>query len=100
MNDGKEVQIRFESKTLAGLEARIRKEDGKLKVRLNCDSDSVRQMLSGQTDALTQRLETRGYAGVQVQVQSQPRAETFRDSRSRSHSGQGQQQEQQKRQQR
>ena len=52
VNDGKEVEIKFDSKTFAGLEIRIRKEDGKLNVTLRSDSAPLNQMLAGQSDAL------------------------------------------------
>ena len=99
LNDGKEVEIRFDSKTLAGLEIRIRKDDGKLNVKLNCDSPGMNVMLAGQIDGLVERLETRGYAGVKVELQAQPRPAAFHESRSRGgQGGQGKQEQQKQRQ--
>jgi len=100
VNEGKEVEIRFDSKTLAGLEIRLRKEDGKLNVKLNCDSPAMKGLLAGEIDGLAQRLETRGYAGVKVELQAEPRPAAFTDTRSRQGQGGQQKQEQQKQRQR
>lgn len=72
--DLKEVHIQMDSKTMAGLQIRISKENGKLNVRLQSESADISRMLAQQTDALAQRLETRGYPGAVVQVQSPPAA--------------------------
>jgi hypothetical protein len=99
VNDGKEVEIRFDSKTLAGLEIRIRKEDGKLNVKLNCDSPGMNAMIAGQIDGLVERLETRGYAAVKVELRSEPRPAAFHEPRSRGgQGGQGKQDQQKQRQ--
>jgi flagellar hook-length control protein FliK len=66
----REVEIQFDSKTLDGLNVRIEKEEGKLHVRLATESADVKRMLTAQTEALTNRLEARGYPGAVVQVQS------------------------------
>jgi type III secretion system needle length determinant len=83
VNDGKEIEIRFDSKTLDGLEIRIRKEEGKLSVRMRSDSPQINQLLAGQSEALAQRLEASGYAGVRVEMQAEPRSANFTSSQGR-----------------
>lgn len=87
-SDVTEVEIRMDSKTLAGLQIRIAKENGKLNVRLQSNSAEISHMLAQQTDALVQRLESRGYSGAVVQVQSPPPA-AFRERPARDGRQQG-----------
>lgn len=66
----REVEVQFDSKTFAGLNVRISKENNRLQVRLQTESAEVSRLLANQTDALVRRLETRGYPAPVVQVKS------------------------------
>jgi flagellar hook-length control protein FliK len=63
-----EVEVQFDSKTFAGLNVRITKENNRLHVRLQTESPEVAQLLTKQTDVLVRRLEARGYAAPAVSV--------------------------------
>jgi hypothetical protein len=64
----REVEIQFDSKTFAGLNVRITKENNRLHVRLQTESPEAAHLLTKQTDALVRRLEARGYVAPAVQV--------------------------------
>jgi type III secretion system needle length determinant len=85
--DVKEVEIQMDSKTMSGLHIRISKENGRLNVKMQANSAEMSRLLSQQSDALVQRLESRGYSGAVVQVQSTPVAAS-RDPRGRERRGQ------------
>jgi hypothetical protein len=63
-----EVEVQFDSKTFAGLNVRITKENNRLHVRLQTASPEVAHLLTKQTDVLVRRLEARGYAAPAVEV--------------------------------
>ncbi|MCX6627862.1 MAG: flagellar hook-length control protein FliK [Candidatus Solibacter sp.] len=86
-SDLREVEIQMDSKTMAGLQIRITRENGKLNVRMQTNSADVSRLLAQQSDALAQRLEARGYQGAVVQVQS-PSSAGMGDARGKERRGQ------------
>jgi flagellar hook-length control protein FliK len=89
------VEILFDSKTLAGLHVRISKDQNRLTVRLQAQSAEITRLMAQHSDALTQRLEARGYQTPVVQVQNAPTA-VFRD-RPNPRGGQGEGRREQRR---
>jgi flagellar hook-length control protein FliK len=66
----RDVEIQFDSKTLAGLHVRLTNENGRLNVTLRSESPEVCRLLAEHTDALVQRLEAKGYARPVVRMKS------------------------------
>lgn len=66
--DIKEVQIQFDSKTLAGLQVSIRSEQGKLLVKMQASNSEVANLLERNSTDLVERLAEKGYAGAEVRV--------------------------------
>jgi type III secretion system needle length determinant len=64
----RDVEIQFDSKTLAGLHVRVTSENGRLNVTLQSESPEARRLLAQHTDGLVQRLEAKGYARPVVRV--------------------------------
>jgi flagellar hook-length control protein FliK len=73
--DIKEVQIQFDSKTLAGLQVTIRSEQGKLVVKMQAGNSEVANLLERNTTGLVERLAERGYAGAEVRVDRSPKVQ-------------------------
>ena len=67
--DIKEVEIQFDSKTLAGLQVRIKSEEGKLIVRMQAGNADVAQLLERNSTGLVERLAAKGYAGAEIRVE-------------------------------
>jgi len=72
------VEISFDSRTMAGLQVRISKDNGRLAVSLQSQSPDICRLMAQHSDALAQRLEARGYPNAVVQVRT-PSAPAFRE---------------------
>ena len=66
--DIQEVNIQFDSKTLAGLQVSVRSEQGKLLVKMQASNADVAHLLERNSTGLVERLAERGYAGAEVRV--------------------------------
>ena len=73
--DIKEVQIQFDSKTLAGLQVSVRSEQGKLLVKMQASNSEVANLLERNSSGLVERLAERGYAGAEVRVDRTPKTQ-------------------------
>ena len=66
--DIKEVQIQFDSKTLAGLQVTVRSDHGKLFVKMQAANSEVAQLIERNSTGLVERLAAKGYAGAEVRI--------------------------------
>jgi hypothetical protein len=88
------VDIRFDSKTLAGLQVHVVKAGEHISVRFNTNAENVAALLTRNTDSLTAALQARGFQVGAVTVVSDPKpASGEPDPRGRSGSPGGRQQE-------
>lgn len=88
------VDIRFDSKTLAGLQVRVVKAGEHISVRFNTNSENVAALLTRNTDSLSAALQARGFQVGAVTVVSEPKppsGDQHPDSRGRSDSSGGRQ---------
>jgi hypothetical protein len=74
------VEIQFNSKTLQGLNVQIGKQRDEISIRFLTASDSVAQLLSTNTDRLSQALEAKGLHVAPIQVELAPASPRFTDS--------------------
>jgi flagellar hook-length control protein FliK len=81
------VEIQFHSKTLEGLNVQIAKKGDEISIRFLTASDSVAQLLSKNSDQLSQALEAKGIHVAPIQVSLAPTAPRFTDSSSSSRDG-------------
>ena len=66
--DIQEVEIKFDSKTLAGLQVSIRSDHGKLLVKMQAATSEVANLLERNTTGLVERLAEKGYTGTEIRV--------------------------------
>ena len=66
------VEVQFESKTLDGLNVRIVRKGDEISIRFLTGSDSVAQLLSRNTEQLSQTLMSKGLHVAPIQVERTP----------------------------
>jgi hypothetical protein len=75
------VEVQFHSNTLEGLNVQIAKSGDQISIRLLTNSNSVAQLLSRNSDQLSQGLEARGLRVAPIQIELNPASPRLTDSR-------------------
>lgn len=77
--DVREVNIKFESKVLDGLEVRIRAEGGQIAIEFLASTARAHDTVSGGVDQLTSALHSKGLQVASIRVQSTARQSEARE---------------------